>query len=151
MPGYIIMCQGTRCLGTLKSGETLILLMKPQVSCLGIITFATRNRKSRSSLGMRTSTIPYWDWRDAENCEVCTDEYMGGRNPANPNLLSPASFFSSWQVRCAGHTISKLKRTLAITSGRSSETSFPICSSHRQALENVPCQELSTYFLNFPL
>ncbi|XP_004683770.1 PREDICTED: tyrosinase [Condylura cristata] len=51
--------------------------------------------------GDENFTIPYWDWRDAENCDICTDEYMGGRNPANPNLLSPASIFSSWQVRCS--------------------------------------------------
>lgn len=62
--------------------------------------------------GDENFTIPYWDWRDAENCDICTDEYMGGRNPANPNLLSPASFFSSWQVRCAGNTIPGHKRTL---------------------------------------
>lgn len=59
--------------------------------------------------GDENFTIPYWDWRDAENCDICTDEYMGGRNPANPNLLSPASFFSSWQVRYSGHTTSQHK------------------------------------------
>ncbi|XP_049496626.1 tyrosinase [Panthera uncia] len=50
--------------------------------------------------GDENFTIPYWDWRDAKSCDICTDEYMGGRNPANPNLLSPASFFSSWQIIC---------------------------------------------------
>ncbi|XP_030632893.1 tyrosinase [Chanos chanos] len=45
-------------------------------------------------------TIPYWDWRDAEDCQVCTDELMGGRSPLNPNLISPASVFSSWKVIC---------------------------------------------------
>ncbi|XP_071589450.1 tyrosinase [Heliangelus exortis] len=50
--------------------------------------------------GDENFTIPYWDWRDAEDCVVCTDEYMGGRHPIIPNLLSPASFFSSWQVIC---------------------------------------------------
>nr|XP_036866984.1 tyrosinase [Manis javanica] len=47
--------------------------------------------------GDENFTIPYWDWRDAENCDICTDEYLGGRHPAHPDLLSPASFFSSWQ------------------------------------------------------
>ncbi|XP_053241531.1 tyrosinase [Podarcis raffonei] len=51
--------------------------------------------------GNENFTIPYWDWRDAESCDICTDEYMGGRHPSNPNLLSPASFFSSWQVICS--------------------------------------------------
>uniref|UniRef100_A0A8D0GLE9 Tyrosinase n=1 Tax=Sphenodon punctatus TaxID=8508 RepID=A0A8D0GLE9_SPHPU len=48
--------------------------------------------------GDENFTVPYWDWRDAEGCDICTDEYMGGRHPTNPNLLSPASFFASWQV-----------------------------------------------------
>ncbi|XP_061485602.1 tyrosinase [Rhineura floridana] len=51
--------------------------------------------------GNENFTIPYWDWRDAKGCDICTDEYMGGRHPNNPNLLSPASFFSSWQVICS--------------------------------------------------
>ncbi|XP_032216217.1 tyrosinase [Mustela erminea] len=50
--------------------------------------------------GDENFTIPYWDWRDAKGCDICTNEYMGGHNPANPNLLSPASFFSSWQIIC---------------------------------------------------
>ncbi|KAL0973450.1 hypothetical protein UPYG_G00203810 [Umbra pygmaea] len=45
-------------------------------------------------------TIPYWDWRDETECTVCTDNLMGGRNPRNPNLISPASVFSSWKVIC---------------------------------------------------
>ncbi|XP_048216145.1 tyrosinase isoform X2 [Perognathus longimembris pacificus] len=51
--------------------------------------------------GDKDFTIPYWDWRDAKGCDICTDEYMGGRHPANPNLLSPVSFFSSWQIVCS--------------------------------------------------
>ncbi|KAJ0063482.1 hypothetical protein NL108_002728 [Boleophthalmus pectinirostris] len=45
-------------------------------------------------------TLPYWDWRNAQSCEVCTDALMGGRNALNPNLISPASVFSSWKVIC---------------------------------------------------
>ncbi|XP_026994519.2 tyrosinase [Tachysurus fulvidraco] len=45
-------------------------------------------------------TIPYWDWRDARDCEVCTDELMGARSSLDPNLISPASVFSSWKVIC---------------------------------------------------
>lgn len=56
-------------------------------------------RQIQRITGDENFTIPYWDWRDAEDCEVCNDEYMGGRHPTNPNLLSPASIFSSWQVR----------------------------------------------------
>lgn len=56
-------------------------------------------RQIQKITGDENFTIPYWDWRDAQDCGVCNDEYMGGRHPANPNLLSPASIFSSWQVR----------------------------------------------------
>ncbi|XP_060764835.1 tyrosinase-like [Neoarius graeffei] len=45
--------------------------------------------------------IPYWDWRDAQECEICTDELMGGQSPLNPNLISPSSVFSSWKVICS--------------------------------------------------
>ncbi|KAJ8368081.1 hypothetical protein SKAU_G00081090 [Synaphobranchus kaupii] len=45
-------------------------------------------------------TIPYWDWRDAQDCQVCTDELMGARSPLSQNLISPASVFSSWKVIC---------------------------------------------------
>ncbi|XP_007901770.1 tyrosinase [Callorhinchus milii] len=54
----------------------------------------------RKTAGDENFTIPYWDWRDLESCEVCTDEYLGGRHSTIPNLLSPASFFSYWQVIC---------------------------------------------------
>ncbi|XP_076832304.1 LOW QUALITY PROTEIN: tyrosinase [Brachyhypopomus gauderio] len=45
-------------------------------------------------------TIPYWDWRDAQGCQVCTDELMGARHPLEPSLISPGSVFSSWKVIC---------------------------------------------------
>ncbi|KAL8191159.1 UNVERIFIED_CONTAM: hypothetical protein K2H54_068761 [Gekko kuhli] len=48
--------------------------------------------------GNANFTIPYWDWRDAETCTICTDELMGGRHSTNPDILSPGSFFSSWQM-----------------------------------------------------
>ncbi|XP_029457566.1 tyrosinase [Rhinatrema bivittatum] len=51
--------------------------------------------------GDENFTLPYWDWRDAQNCQVCTDELLGGRHPSISNILSPASFFSSWQVICS--------------------------------------------------
>ncbi|XP_028838620.1 tyrosinase-like isoform X2 [Denticeps clupeoides] len=46
-------------------------------------------------------TIPYWDWRDAPGCEVCTDQLMGGPSSLDPNLINPASVFSSWKVICS--------------------------------------------------
>ncbi|TSK67205.1 Tyrosinase [Bagarius yarrelli] len=54
----------------------------------------------RVQLQLHNFTIPYWDWRDARDCQVCTDELMGARSPLDPNLISPASVFSSWKVIC---------------------------------------------------
>ncbi|XP_030602226.1 tyrosinase-like [Archocentrus centrarchus] len=55
----------------------------------------------RKLTGDMTFTVPYWDWRDAQSCEVCTDELMGDRSPQDPNLISPGSVFSSWRVLCS--------------------------------------------------
>ncbi|XP_029028433.1 tyrosinase-like [Betta splendens] len=55
----------------------------------------------RKLTGDTAFSVPYWDWRDARGCDVCTDDLMGGRNPQDPNLLSPGSVFSSWKVMCS--------------------------------------------------
>ncbi|KAM7374401.1 hypothetical protein PAMP_007058 [Pampus punctatissimus] len=55
----------------------------------------------RKLTGDTSFTIPYWDWRDAEGCDVCTDELMGDRSPQDPSFLSPGSVFSSWRVLCS--------------------------------------------------
>ncbi|XP_061781855.1 tyrosinase [Nerophis lumbriciformis] len=54
----------------------------------------------RKMTGDFNFTLPYWDWRDAGSCQVCTDRLMGGRSSVDPNLISPASVFSSWKVIC---------------------------------------------------
>ncbi|XP_061595296.1 tyrosinase-like [Cololabis saira] len=54
----------------------------------------------RRLTGDEEFTVPYWDWRDATACDVCTDELMGARSNLNPNLISPGSVFSSWEVLC---------------------------------------------------
>uniref|UniRef100_A0A3P8WJV9 Tyrosinase n=1 Tax=Cynoglossus semilaevis TaxID=244447 RepID=A0A3P8WJV9_CYNSE len=55
----------------------------------------------RKLTGDMSFSIPYWDWRDAQNCDVCTDDLMGARSPHDENLLSPGSVFSSWRVLCS--------------------------------------------------
>ncbi|XP_067113845.1 tyrosinase-like [Osmerus mordax] len=55
----------------------------------------------RKLTGDSSFSIPYWDWRDARGCDVCTNDLMGDRSPRDPNLLSPASVFSSWKVLCS--------------------------------------------------
>ncbi|XP_007248641.3 tyrosinase [Astyanax mexicanus] len=57
-------------------------------------------------------TIPYWDWRDARDCQVCTDELMGGQSSLDPNFISPASIFSSWKVICTLPEIYNAEETL---------------------------------------
>jgi len=44
--------------------------------------------------------LPYWDWRGKTECEVCTDDLMGGQDPNDPNLISPNSPFSKWKGVC---------------------------------------------------
>ncbi|XP_041438658.1 tyrosinase-like [Xenopus laevis] len=51
--------------------------------------------------GDENFTIPFWDWRDAQGCDICTDEFLGGIHPTTSNRLSPASFFSSWEIVCS--------------------------------------------------
>ncbi|KAM9331869.1 tyrosinase-like [Pholidichthys leucotaenia] len=55
----------------------------------------------RKLTGDASFTVPYWDWRDARACDVCTDELMGGQSAQDPNLISPGSVFSSWKVLCS--------------------------------------------------
>lgn len=56
-------------------------------------------REIRKLTGDPTFSIPYWDWRDAQGCDVCTDELMGEQSPQDPSFLSPGSVFSSWKVK----------------------------------------------------
>lgn len=56
-------------------------------------------REIRKLTGDLTFSIPYWDWRDAQGCDVCTDELMGDQSPQDPSFLSPGSVFSSWKVK----------------------------------------------------
>ncbi|KAM9788476.1 tyrosinase-like [Neosynchiropus ocellatus] len=58
-------------------------------------------REIRRLSGDPSFSLPYWDWRDAEGCDVCTDELMGAPSPRNTSLLSPGSVFSSWSVLCS--------------------------------------------------
>uniref|UniRef100_A0A3Q3FGQ7 Tyrosinase n=1 Tax=Labrus bergylta TaxID=56723 RepID=A0A3Q3FGQ7_9LABR len=44
----------------------------------------------RKLTGDMTFTIPYWDWRDAQTCDVCTDELMGGSNPPGSQFPQPS-------------------------------------------------------------
>lgn len=55
-------------------------------------------REIRKLSGDVSFALPYWDWRDAQGCDVCTDELMGGPSTQDPSLLSPGSVFSSWRV-----------------------------------------------------
>ncbi|XP_076820370.1 tyrosinase-like [Clavelina lepadiformis] len=44
--------------------------------------------------------LPYWDWLDNDNCDVCNDAMLGGRDHENKTLLSRGSPFSKWEVIC---------------------------------------------------
>ncbi|KAF3840770.1 hypothetical protein F7725_006632 [Dissostichus mawsoni] len=63
-------------------------------------------------------TIPYWDWRDAQGCDVCTDELMGDRSPHDPicsaqapsSLLGRAEDYSNRGVLCNAEEEGPLRR-----------------------------------------
>ncbi|VDM01621.1 unnamed protein product [Schistocephalus solidus] len=47
--------------------------------------------------------LPYWDWIDAEECEVCTNSLVGAPGPwiGGIQLLHPGSIFSNFTEYCS--------------------------------------------------
>lgn len=45
-------------------------------------------------------TIPYWDWRQTDTCDVCTNRLFGAKNPSSPELIDNRSLFSAWKTIC---------------------------------------------------
>ncbi|XP_078575266.1 tyrosinase-like [Branchiostoma floridae x Branchiostoma japonicum] len=43
-------------------------------------------------------TIPYWDWTEAENCTICTNDYVGANY--GDGSLDPRSLFATWETIC---------------------------------------------------
>uniref|UniRef100_H2Y9I6 Tyrosinase copper-binding domain-containing protein n=1 Tax=Ciona savignyi TaxID=51511 RepID=H2Y9I6_CIOSA len=51
--------------------------------------------------GDPTFALPYWDFAiGGSECDVCTDEIVGGQNPEDQTLLGPNSRFADWEVVC---------------------------------------------------
>lgn len=60
-------------------------------------------RKVASQLyGWHDFTIPYWDWLDAKDCEVCVNSLVGAPGPwfGAIHLLDPVSPFSNFTEYC---------------------------------------------------
>jgi len=54
--------------------------------------------------------LPYWDWTNKEDCDVCVDSIMGGINSENRTLISPEySFvrFSTYITFSRGHILKR--------------------------------------------
>nr|XP_002129679.2 L-dopachrome tautomerase [Ciona intestinalis] len=48
-----------------------------------------------------TFALPYWDFAiGGSECDVCTDDILGGQNPNDPTFLGPNSTFADWEVVC---------------------------------------------------
>lgn len=41
--------------------------------------------------------LPYWDWTNAQSCEVCTDDLVGDLSAPNASSVNP---FKDWEVFC---------------------------------------------------
>nr|XP_002119601.1 5,6-dihydroxyindole-2-carboxylic acid oxidase-like [Ciona intestinalis] len=51
--------------------------------------------------GDPTFALPYWDFAiGGTECDVCTDELLGGQETTDPTLLGSNSRFADWEVVC---------------------------------------------------
>ncbi|XP_066458241.1 tyrosinase-like [Eleutherodactylus coqui] len=90
-------------------------------------------REMQKMSGNEDFALPYYDWRQEENCSVCCDELLG-RSDWEGNILEN-SCFSSWEAICSDSELSSTYCKSADTSGypdnlhrtpgRTSDSSLP--------------------------
>ena len=50
-------------------------------------------------------TLPYWDWVTAKDCDVCTNDFLGGpATEGGDSRIHPNSRFHDWYTICEPHT-----------------------------------------------
>lgn len=57
---------------------------------------------AKKMYGWEDFAVPYWDWTDATNCEVCVNSLVGAPGPFvnGIRLLHPGSPFANWTENC---------------------------------------------------